>query len=68
MLRQLIANEEFISVQKAQAGLTKIFRDAEKRGIIFRLMRNNQPLGVLIPNRVWKRFVGLFGILSSNEK
>ncbi len=68
MLSQLIAEEEFVSVQKAQAGLTKIFRDAERKGIIVRLMRNNQPLGVLIPNKVWKRFIELFETLSSQDK
>ena len=68
MLRQLIANEEFVSVQKAQAGLTKIFREAERRGIIIKLMRNNQPLGVLIPNKVWKQLMRLFETLSSRDR
>ena len=68
MLSQLIANEEFVSVQKAQAGLTKIFREAERRGIIIKLMRNNQPLGVLIPNKVWKQLMRLFETLSSRDR
>lgn len=57
MIRQLITDEEFTSVQKAQAGLTKIFKKAAKNGKFVRVMRNNEPLGVLVPDRVWESFL-----------
>lgn len=65
MMRQLIADEEFTSVQKAQAGLTKVFQEAAKKGKFVRVMRNNEPLGVLVPDRVWDSFLEDLGALSS---
>lgn len=54
---QLISNEDFTSIQKAQAGLTKVFKRAEKDGKFVRVMRNNEPMGVLVPNRLWESFL-----------
>lgn len=62
---QLIANEDFTSIQKAQAGLTKVFKKAEKEGKFVRVMRNNEPVGVLVPNRVWESFLEDLEALSS---
>lgn len=59
-MRQLIADEEFTSVQEVQAGLTKKVREAEKKGKILRVMRNNESLGVLIPNKIFLKFVNNF--------
>lgn len=56
-MAQLIAQEDFTSIQKAQAGLTKVFKKAEKEGKFVRVMRNNEPVGVLVPNRVWESFL-----------
>lgn len=56
-MRQFIADEIFISIQQAQAGLTKIIKQADRKGKIIRIMRNNESLGVLLPNTVWKRFL-----------
>lgn len=64
-MRQLIADEEFVSIQQAQAGLTKIIKEAEKRGKIIRIMRNNESLGVLIPNKIFLKFIRLLETLSS---
>lgn len=64
-MRQLIADEEFVSIQEAQAGLTKIIRRAERKGKILRIMRNNESLGVLIPNKIFLKFVKLLEALSS---
>ncbi|MBI3103525.1 hypothetical protein HYZ05_01160 [Candidatus Daviesbacteria bacterium] len=63
-MRQLIADEEFISIQQAQAGLTKIIKEAERKGKILRIMRNNESLGVLIPNKIFLKFVKLLESLS----
>lgn len=67
MLRQLITDEDFTSVQKAQAGLTKIFKKAEKTGKFIRVLRNNEPIGVLVPNRVWESFLEDLEALSSEN-
>lgn len=56
-MRQLINDEEFTSVQKAQAGLTKLFKKASDKGKFIRVMRNNESLGVLVPDRVWDSFL-----------
>jgi len=64
-MKQLIANEEFVSIQQAQAGLTKIIKEAERKGKILRIMRNNESLGVLIPNKIFLKFVKLLETLSA---
>lgn len=62
---QLIADEDFTSVQKAQAGLTRIFKKAAKDGKFVRVMRNNEPLGVLVPDRLWESYLEDLEALSS---
>ena len=64
-MRQLIADEEFVSIQQAQAGLTKIIQEAERKGKILRIMRNNESLGVLIPNKIFLKFIKLLETLST---
>lgn len=64
---QLISSEKFTNVQKVQAGLTKIFRDAEKSDSFYRVMRNDESLGVLVPNDVWQSFIEDFESLSSQS-
>ena len=64
-MAQLIAREDFTSIQKAQAGLTKVFKKAEKNGKFVRVMRNNEPMGVLVPNRIWESFLEDLEALSS---
>lgn len=54
---QLIADERFTNIQRAQAGLTKLFQAADKSGTFYRVLKNDQPLGVLIPNSVWEDFL-----------
>lgn len=65
MQRQLINDEEFTSVQKVQAGVSKILKKAEKAGKFVRILRNNEPVGVLVPNRVWESFLEDLEALSS---
>lgn len=64
-MRQLIADEDFTSIQKAQAGLSKIFKKAQKDGKFVRVLRNNEPLGVLVPNQIWESFIEDLEALSS---
>jgi PHD/YefM family antitoxin component YafN of YafNO toxin-antitoxin module len=65
MIQQLINDEKFTNIQTAQAGLTKIFIDAQKTGTFYRVLKNDQPLGVLIPNDLWQSIVEDLEALSS---
>ena len=57
MSPQLITQEDFTSVQEAQAGITRLFKKAAQNGKFYRVMRNQTPLGVLIPNALWDSFL-----------
>ncbi len=63
--RQLIKNEKFANIQRAQAGLTKLFKDAQKTDSFYRVMKNDTPMGVLIPNDMWEDFLEDMEALSS---
>lgn len=65
MIQQLINDEKFTNVQKAQAGLTKLFQKADKSGTFYRVLKNDVPLGVLIPNSTWESLTEDFEALSS---
>lgn len=65
MVRQLITDEKFVNIQKAQAGLTKLLREAQKTDSFYRVLKNDQPLGVLIPERLWQSFTEDLEALSS---
>lgn len=65
MVKQLINDEKFTNIQRAQAGLTKLFLDAQKTGSFYRVLRNDQPLGVLIPEEIWTSLVEDLEALSS---
>ena len=56
-MNQLIAQEGFTSVQEVQAGTTRLFAKAAKQGKFYRVMRNKQALGVIIPNNLWDSFL-----------
>lgn len=66
-MAQMITNEDFTSVQKVQAGVTKILKKAERDGKFVRVMRNNEPVGVLVPNRVWESFLEDLEAMSSEN-
>ncbi len=66
-MAQLIANEDFTSIQKAQAGLTKVFKKAEKDGKFVRVMRNSEPVGFLVPVNVWESFMEDLEAMSSQS-
>ena len=65
MARQLISQEMFTSVQKVQAGISRLFKTAAKKKHFYRVMRNQEPLGVLIPNNLWDELVEDLETLSS---
>ena len=65
MTPQLITQEEFTSVQQAQAGITRLFKKAAQNGKFYRVMRNQTPLGVLVPNDLWNSFLEDLEALSS---
>lgn len=67
MIRQLITDEKFANIQKAQAGLTKLFTEAERDGNFYTVLRNDQPLGVLIPKGMWSSLVEDLEALSSTN-
>lgn len=59
--------EDFASVQEVQAGITKLFMRADKNGKFVRVMRNQKPLGVLIPNNLWSSLIEDLEALSSSN-
>lgn len=65
MNQQLVNYEKFTNIQKAQAGLTRLFVDAEKTSTYYRVLKNDQSLGVLLPNSLWLSFTEDFEALSS---
>lgn len=65
MYKQLIADEEFTSIHAAQAGLSRLLERASKKGNFYRVMKNNKPLGVLIPDNLWESFLEDLEALSS---
>lgn len=65
MLQPLIRDEKFTNIQKAQAGLTRLFRAATKTGSFYRVLKNDEPLGVLIPNSLWEDMIEDMEAMSS---
>ena len=66
-MTQLLTHEDFASVQEAQAGITKLFKKAKDKAKFIRIMRNQEPLGVLIPNDMWMSLVEDFEALASSN-
>lgn len=65
MIQQFINDEKFTNIQKAQAGLTRLFKKAQDTMSFYRVMKNDKPLGVLIPNNIWENWLEDFEALSS---
>lgn len=65
MIQQLINDEKFTNVQTAQAGITKLFNQASHGNHFYRVMKNDTPLGVLIPNDLWEDLTEELELLSS---
>lgn len=64
-MKQLIRDEKFTNIQRAQAGLTRLFEKARKTMSFYRVMKNDKPLGVLVPNEMWEDFVEDMEAMSS---
>ncbi|MEK7633890.1 MAG: hypothetical protein AAB437_03535 [Patescibacteria group bacterium] len=65
MIQQLINDEKFTNIQKAQAGLTRLFIDAQNTSSFYRVLKNDKSLGVLIPENIWMSLVEDLEALSS---
>lgn len=65
MIQQLINDEKFTNIQNAQAGLTRLFKKAQSTMSFYRVMKNDKPLGVLIPDNLWESLVEDLEALSS---
>lgn len=68
MLNNLLADEQFTNIQKAQAGLTRIFQDASKKSSFYRVLKNDQSLGVLLPDKLWKKMINVLNKLEKQNK
>jgi hypothetical protein len=64
-MTSLLVREDFTNIQKAQAGLTRLLEKGRREGKYFRVMKNDQPLGVLVPNEMWLSIVEDLEALSS---
>ncbi len=67
MIQQLVNLEKFTNIQKAQAGLTRLFIDAKKTSSYYRVLKSDQPMGVLIPEALWKSLTEDLEALSSHS-
>jgi len=65
MIQQLINDEKFTNIQKAQAGLTRLFAEAEKSLSFYTVLKNDKPLGALVPRRMWESLLEDLEALSS---
>lgn len=60
-------DEKFTSIQEAQAGLTKLLTRAEKEDGFYRVLKNNKPVGVLLPNKTWESLLEDLEALGSKK-
>ena len=67
MIQQFINDEKFTNIQKAQAGLTRLFLDAEKTTSFYRVLKNDQSLAVLVPDKIWRSLIEDLEALSSQN-
>jgi len=65
MLQQILSDEKFTNIQRAQAGLTKLFEKAGETLSFYRVMKNDEPVGVLLPTNMWESIVEDIEALSS---
>ena len=66
MLRQILSDEKFTNIQRAQAGLTRLFQKAGQTLSFYRVMKNDEPVGVLVPTNVWEGIIEDIEALSSD--
>lgn len=66
-MEQIVSKEKYTSIHEAQAGLTKLLKEAEEDYSFYRVMRNDAPVGVLMPNRTWEAFLEDIEALNSTN-
>jgi PHD/YefM family antitoxin component YafN of YafNO toxin-antitoxin module len=67
MIHQLISDQKFTNIQNAQAGLTRLFEDAENSDSFYTVLKNDKQLGVLIPNKMWNSLLEDLEAMSSEN-
>jgi PHD/YefM family antitoxin component YafN of YafNO toxin-antitoxin module len=67
MASQIITLQDFTSVQKAQAGISRLFKTAASKKRFYSVMRNQEHLGVLIPKNLWESLIEDLEALSSSS-
>ena len=67
MIQQLINDEKFINIQKAQAGLTRLLISADKTASFYTVLKNDKPLGTLVPRKMWESLLEDLEALSSPD-
>jgi PHD/YefM family antitoxin component YafN of YafNO toxin-antitoxin module len=65
MIQQLINDEKFTNIQKAQAGLTRLLNSADKSASFYTVLKNDKPLGTLVPRKMWESLMEDLEALSS---
>lgn len=65
--KQLITSQNYASVQEAQSGISRLFKKAEQKQKFYTVLRNQEPLGVLIPQPLWEELVEDLEALMSNK-
>jgi PHD/YefM family antitoxin component YafN of YafNO toxin-antitoxin module len=65
MIQQLINDEKFTNIQKAQAGLTRLLTNADKSASFYTVLKNDKPLGTLVPRKMWESLLEDLEALSS---
>jgi PHD/YefM family antitoxin component YafN of YafNO toxin-antitoxin module len=63
----LLTNQKFVSVAELQAGTAKLLALAEKQRSFYKVMKNNKPIGTLVPENVWNALITQLHLLSSKE-
>lgn len=63
----LLTNQKFVSVAELQAGSARLLSLAEKSRSFYKVMKNNKPVGTLVPENVWDTLIFQLKILSSPE-
>jgi PHD/YefM family antitoxin component YafN of YafNO toxin-antitoxin module len=63
----LLTNQKFVSVAELQAGSARLLSLAEKSRSFYKVMKNNKPVGTLVPENVWNALILQLRLLSSKE-
>ena len=64
---ELLTNQKYVSVAELQAGSAKLLALAEKSRSHYKVMKNNKPVGTLVPENVWAAMITQLRLLSSKD-